>query len=129
MAPYGTVLPPEDIASWAENMKTNGIQLFIITNNTGSKRVESLASAFGVGYIMSAGKPFAKGINRALLQLGKSPSETALAGDQIYTDIIAANSANVLSIVVKPLKLRNPVLNVRYWLEAPFRALCKNKMR
>jgi HAD superfamily phosphatase (TIGR01668 family) len=129
MAPYGTVLPPEDIASWVDNMKKNGIELFIITNNTGSKRVESLASAFGMKYIMSAGKPFAKGINKALGQLGRKPSETALAGDQIYTDIIAANSAGILSIVVQPLKLRNPLLNIRYWLEAPFRALCRNKIK
>ncbi len=128
MAPYGTVLPPEDIASWAKNMKAMGIDLFIITNNHGSKRVESLAAAFDVGFIMSAKKPFATGINKALRQLGRQPSETALAGDQIYTDIIAANSAGVLSIVVEPLKLRNPLLNLRYWLEAPFRALCRNKM-
>jgi HAD superfamily phosphatase (TIGR01668 family) len=129
MAPYGTVLPPENIAAWADEMKSSGIDLFIITNNTGSKRVESLAAAFGVGYIMSAKKPFATGINKALRQLGRKQSETALAGDQIYTDVIAANSAGVLSIVVEPLKLRNPFLNLRYWLEAPFRALCRNKMR
>lgn len=129
MAPYGTVLPPADIAAWAKDVKANGIDLFVITNNTGSKRVESLAAAFGVGYIMSAKKPFATGINRALKSLNRSTYETALAGDQIYTDIIAANSAGILSIVIEPLKLRNPLLNLRYWLEAPFRALCKNKMR
>jgi len=129
MAPYGTVTPPEEIASWADNMKKNGIELFIITNNTGSKRVESLAAAFGIGFIMSAKKPFVSGIKRALKQLGRTPAETALAGDQVYTDIIAANSAGVFSIIVEPLKLRNPMLNLRYWLEAPFRAMCKNKMR
>ncbi|NLT15523.1 MAG: YqeG family HAD IIIA-type phosphatase [Clostridiales bacterium] len=129
MAPYGTELPPESIAIWARDIKKSGIDLFIITNNNGSKRVESLAEAFDVGYIMSAKKPFATGIKRALKQLGRQPSETALAGDQIYTDVIAANSAGVLSIVVEPLKLRNPLLNLRYWLEAPFRALCRNKMR
>lgn len=128
MAPYGTLLPPEDIAAWAEEVKKSGIELFIITNNTGSKRVESLAAAFGVGYIMSAKKPFVSGINRALKQLNRQPDETALVGDQIYTDIVAANSAGILSIIVQPLKLRNPMLNLRYWLEAPFRAMCQNKM-
>ena len=52
MAPYGTNEPSEDIAAWAENMKGNGIELFIITNNRRLKRVESLAAAFGVDYIM-----------------------------------------------------------------------------
>jgi HAD superfamily phosphatase (TIGR01668 family) len=109
-------------------MKRSGIELFIVTNNRGSKRVESLASAFGIGYIMGANKPFSSGINKALEQLGRKPEETALAGDQIYTDILAANSAGVVSIVVEPIKLRNPALNLRYWLEAPFRALCRHKM-
>ena len=128
VAPYGTNVPTEAIAAWAANMLQSGIELFIITNNRGSERVESLSSAFGIGYIKGANKPFAAGINKALEQLGRTPAETALAGDQIYTDIIAANSAGVLSIVVRPIKIRNPVLNVRYWLEAPFRALCRNKM-
>ncbi len=129
MAPYGTVLPPEEIAVWAENMKKSGIELFIITNNRGSKRVESLAAAFNVSYIMGANKPFSAGIKKALKQLGRKTGETALAGDQVYTDIIAANAAGVLSIIVEPLKLRNPMLNLRYWLEAPLRAMCKNKVR
>ena len=129
MAPYGTLEPEEEIAAWAETMKKDGIELFIITNNRGSKRVESLAAAFDVDYIMGANKPFSTGIKKALGQLARKPEETALAGDQIFTDILAANSAGVLSIVVEPIKLINPALNLRYWLEAPFRAMCRHKMR
>lgn len=129
LAPYGTVVPPEDIAAWVENIKRCGIDLFIITNNRGSERVASLAAAFGIDYIMGANKPFPTGVRRALAQLDTKPEETALIGDQIFTDVIAANSGGIISIVVQPLKIRNPALNLRYWLEAPFRALCKNKMR
>jgi HAD superfamily phosphatase (TIGR01668 family) len=128
IAPYGTVVPPEKTAAWAERMKKNGITLFIITNNRGADRVGSLSSAYGIEYIMKAGKPFVSGINKVLEKLGRKPEETALAGDQVYTDILAANSAGLLSIVVKPIKIRNPALNLRYWLEAPFRAMCRHKM-
>jgi HAD superfamily phosphatase (TIGR01668 family) len=128
IAPYGTVVPPEEIAAWAENMKDNGIMLFIVSNNRGSGRVGSLASAFGVDYIMKAGKPGSGGVRRALERLGRKPEETALMGDQIFTDVLAANRAGALSIVVEPIRIRNPLLNLRYWAEAPFRALCKNRM-
>lgn len=128
IAPYGTVVPSEQIAAWAENIKNSGVTLFIITNNRGSERVEKLAEAFGVRYIMKAGKPLITGIIRALEQLGKKPEETALAGDQVFTDILAANSAGLTSIIVEPIKIRNPMLNLRYWVEAPFRALCPHKM-
>ena len=129
IAPYGTVVPPEQIAAWADTMKKSGIELFIITNNRGSQRVESLAGAYGINYIMKARKPFVSGINRALEQLGKTPGETALAGDQVYTDILAANCAGLLSIVVEPIKMMSPLFNLRYWLEAPFRAVGRRRMK
>lgn len=129
IAPYGTVVPPEEIAGWAANIKKNGIALFIITNNRGSERVGSLASAFGVEYIMGARKPFSSGIRRAMAMLGKRAEETALAGDQVYTDILAANCAGVVSIIVEPIKMISPLFNLRYWLEAPFRALSRHKMK
>ena len=52
----------------------------------------------------------------------------ALVGDQIYTDTIAANLAEVTSLLVYPIKFTNIFLRIRYWAEIPFRALCKNKM-
>ena len=113
LAPYGTVEPPEQIAAWAETMKKSGVALFIITNNSGSDRVTSLADAFGIDYIMKARKPFAAGIRKALEQLGRAPSETALAGDQVYTDILAANNAGLLSIIVEPIRMMNPLFNLR----------------
>ena len=128
MAPYGTVVPTREIAAWADHVRESGIQLFILTNNNGSERVKALSEALGMGYIMGAKKPFVTGINRALEKLGYSREETALAGDQIFTDVLAANCAGITSIIVRPIKIVNPLFNLRYWLEAPFRALCPNKM-
>ncbi|HHT16597.1 MAG TPA: YqeG family HAD IIIA-type phosphatase [Papillibacter sp.] len=128
MAPYGTVIPTREIAEWAETVRQSGIETFILTNNNGSERVEALSKALDMGYIMGAKKPFVSGINRALDKLGFRHEETALAGDQIFTDVLAANCAGITSIIVRPIKIVNPLLNVRYWLEAPFRALCPNKM-
>jgi HAD superfamily phosphatase (TIGR01668 family) len=128
IAPYGTDIPTVAISDWAEFIKRSGIELFIITNNHKSKRVESHASSLGIGYILGANKPSASGIRRALEQRGKKPHEAALAGDQVYTDVLAANRAGIISISVRPIKILNPALNIRFWLEAPFRAMCKNKM-
>lgn len=128
IAPYGTVTPPAEIADWAESIKKSGIGLFIITNNRRTERVERLASAYGVEYIMKAGKPFVGGIRKVLQQLGKRPEETALVGDQVYTDVLAANRAGLLSIIVEPIRIRNPLFNLRYLFEAPFRAACRNKI-
>jgi HAD superfamily phosphatase (TIGR01668 family) len=129
LAPYGTLEPSREIADWAESVKAAGIELFMVSNNHGSTRVKAFADRFGIDFIMGANKPFSAGVKKVLKQLGKRAAETALAGDQIFTDVIAANSAGVTSIIVVPIKIINPLLNVRYWLEAPFRAMTPNKAK
>jgi len=59
---------------------------------------------------------------------GFSSDVSALAGDQVFTDTLAANLAGVVSISVRPRRFTNPLLKLRYFIELPFRAMCKNKM-
>ena len=128
IAAYGKSIPSANILKWAEKIKLSGIELFIVTNSRRMRRVASFAHSLGVGYVRSASKPSPKGIFSALKQAEYSADESALAGDQVYTDVIAANLAGVLSIAVRPLSRHNPFHAIRYLLETPFRAVCKNKM-
>lgn len=127
IVPYKTEVPTAAIMKWADEIRQSGIEMFIVTNNRGTQRVEAVAKELRIGYIMKAGKPSPKGIKNALERLGQAPENTALIGDQIFTDILAANNAGLLSIIIKPIKILNPALNLRYWVEAPFRALCPNR--
>ena len=52
-------------------------------------------------------------------QMGCTPQETAMAGDQTFTDVIAANAAGVTSVLVKPIDLSNPLHKLRYLMEQP----------
>jgi hypothetical protein len=49
------------------------------------------------------GKPFSFAFARGLRRLKMSPSETAMVGDQLFTDVLGANLAGILSILVRPL--------------------------
>ena len=127
IAEYGTPSPSREVLQWAEEMRSRGVELFIVTNSKRTERVVALAKALGTDHVRNASKPSPKGILRALAQAGRRAGEAAFAGDQVYTDVIAANRAGVLSIAVRPLSRTNPLLAIRYALEAPFRAVCKNK--
>lgn len=127
LIPYGSHALEDDIKKWANGLRNSGIELFIVSN-THSERAKNFAEAMGVAFIKSARKPSAKGIHSALKQTGKTPKETALAGDQTFTDVLAANRAGIISIVVKPISLKNIILAIRYFFEIPFRKTCKNKM-
>jgi len=127
VAAYDEHVVSEEIAKWITDIQTGGIKLFIISNSTREKRVTSHSESIGADFIMQSGKPSPKGLLRAMEKAGFDIAASALAGDQILTDTLAANRAGIVSIIVKPRRFTNPFLVLRYFIEIPFRLMCKNK--
>lgn len=120
IAPYKTLTLEKPVIDWARRVKAAGVELFIVSNNKG-QRPEIFASLLDVPYIKRAGKPSPRGVREALSRTGADPKTTALVGDQIYTDTIAAGLAGVRMLLVEPIKFTNPFLAIRYFFELPFR--------
>jgi len=129
IAPYSRQTPDERTCKWAQSMKRAGIELFIVSNSRRAERAHRFASSLGIGYIRNAMKPSCRRINRLLSRKRFSKSEVALAGDQIYTDTLAANCAGITSIVVRPIELSNIFLAIRHHLEWPFRLIGRIRMK
>jgi len=55
------------------------------------------------------------------------PRACALAGDQIYTDVLGANCAGVKSILAKAIDNHNFWLKARHVLELPFIFLARKR--
>ena len=127
IAAYDEDSPSDDILCWVNNMKTNGISLMIVSNSSHVIRVAVFAEAFDIGSIIRAAKPSPASILHYIDDTGFSARESALVGDQIFTDTLAANRAGVYSIIVKPRKFTNPLLALRYIIELPFRLLARTK--
>jgi len=127
VAAYTEHIPPVGVARWIAEVMERGITLYILSNSR-KKRVDTFAQALQIGCMKGARKPSPKGVRSTAAQFGFSSGESALAGDQVYTDVLAANRAGAISIVVRPRRFSNPFLAIRYALEAPFRAMCGNKM-
>ena len=117
----------ENIIDWIDAVKSSGIELFVISNSKRKKRVETFSNSIGTRFIMQSGKPSPKGLLRAMETAGFSPDASALIGDQVFTDALAANRAGIISIIVRPRRFTNPFLALRYYIEVPFRAMCKSK--
>ena len=118
--PYTETEPSREFLQWRAQLEGAGIRLMIVSNSRKSRRVPDFCERWNMEYIRHAGKPRPGGILRAVRQQGADISETALAGDQTYTDVLGANLAGVLSILVHPLHFSNPFQAVRYGLELPF---------
>ena len=129
IAAYGQHAPSEVFSLWAKSLEGRGITLYIVSNSVRKERVEAFASLLNIGFVMAARKPSPAGVQTALEATNFGSSESALVGDQIFTDTLAANRAEVISIIVKPVRFTNVFLALRYAAEAPFRAACRGKKR
>ena len=57
-------------------------------------------------------------------RMGVTKEQTAIIGDQVFTDVLGGNRAGVSTILVEPIRLAgNPGRYLRYAAEWPFRLL------
>jgi len=122
IAPYGQDAPDAVTLEWAQKMCDAGITLFIVSNSRKTRRVSAYAAALDVGFVYHARKPSPTKVLEAAKICGIDVGSAALAGDQIFTDVLAANRAEAVSLLVKPIRLSNVFLALRYAAEQPFRA-------
>lgn len=79
-----------------------GYSTMLLSNNK-EPRVEPFRKAVGTKAICKAGKPKPSGYRRAMAQMGTNRTNTLFVGDQIFTDVVGANIAGMMTIMVKPI--------------------------
>lgn len=120
IVPYHELEPTEEFTNWLRKTRNAGVKVMVVSNSRKSRRVPGFCDSRNIPWIIKAGKPSPRGILRAVEQMNCRPEETAMAGDQTFTDVLAANAAGVTSVLVKPMDLRNPLRKIRYLAEQPF---------
>lgn len=126
MLPYTSKTPTPELLQWIDGMKRGGIHLCVVSNSKKDK-AKNFCKTHRIGCVTHSKKPFGRGIRRCLEQYGHKPEEAALVGDQIYTDVLGANRAGAMSILVKPLHLHNFWLKLRHVAEKPFIFLARKR--
>ena len=124
LVPYGVPLPDERLKAWRDDLNAHGVTLFILSNNRHENRPRIFAEALDVPFIGHAGKPKTPSFLKAMERMGVTKEQTAIVGDQIFTDVLGGNRAGVSAILVEPIRLAgNPGRYLRYAAEWPFRLL------
>ena len=128
LVPYGVPEPTDRVRAWAEALGERGVTLFVLSNNRHPGRPERFSRALGVPFIGHAGKPKAGSFFQAMEEMGCTAEQTAIVGDQIFTDILGGRNAGIYTLLVEPIRLAgNPGRYLRYAVEWPFRALTKRR--
>ena len=99
---HGSRIPFEGVAEWIEEIRKSGIELVIISNNSKS-RIEPFAEKLGLPFVYKSAKPLPKGFKKANGKFGFEPEETAVIGDQIFTDVLGGKIFGAKVFLTEPL--------------------------
>ena len=120
LAPYEQDEPDERIVSWVRSLEENGIKLALVSNNH-APRVEKFNRELGLSAYPDSGKPKKKTLLLAMRELGVTPSETAMLGDQLLTDALAGKALGLTVLIVPPIRdKKTAFVRFKRWLERPY---------
>jgi len=102
---YTSPLADDRARAFLSKLEESGIKYAFVSNNH-KDRVEKFAEEFGAFYVHDSGKPLLFGIKKAMRHLGAKRENTALVGDQVFTDVYAGKRAGLLTFMVEPIEAK-----------------------
>ncbi|WP_053959242.1 YqeG family HAD IIIA-type phosphatase [Sulfobacillus thermosulfidooxidans] len=92
----------QELKMWFQDVRAHGFKMCIVSNNM-TERVEQFAEKVGVMAIPKAAKPRRRSFRLAMRKMGTTRHNTAVIGDQVFTDILGGNRLRLFTILVHPI--------------------------
>ena len=93
----------EGIIKWAENLKEEGIKLYILSNSNKKEKVKTVAEKLKIEYEYFGKKPLKTGFKKVQNKLQEKSENIGVVGDQIFTDVLGGNRCKMFTILVEPI--------------------------
>jgi HAD superfamily phosphatase (TIGR01668 family) len=92
----------KEIKRWVESAQAKGFAM-CITSNGYESRVQQIAMSLGIPAVSGGIKPRKKPFRKALEILKLPPSQVAVIGDQLFTDVLGGNRMDLFTILINPV--------------------------
>lgn len=102
LLPRDTNVVPDELKAWAGTLRARGFRVCLVSNNW-HERVHHVASELGFELVDKAVKPLPFAFTRALARTHGRANETAVIGDQLFTDILGGRIMGMRTVLVAPL--------------------------
>lgn len=99
---WGQSIIRPQLTDWVQSLKSQGFKLCILSNGSPS-RVRDIAGRLDIPGVSRAVKPGRRAFRKALTQLEAGAEETAVIGDQLFTDILGGNRCSLFTILITPM--------------------------
>ena len=119
--------PDEKVINLANNLKTLGLTMIILSNNH-EERVSKFAKPLEVLAFYDLKKPRTKKVKVHIQENNIDISKAIWFGDQVMTDVFLANQLNIDVVLVNPLTIKDePITFIPRMLDKHFRKIINNK--
>jgi len=105
VTPWNEMEVGPKVTSWFQSLEPHQIKCCVVSNNS-EKRVAGVANSLGIPFIYKADKPRRRALYQAMQIMGTTLIDTAVIGDQLFTDILGGNRLGVVTILVLPINNR-----------------------
>lgn len=105
VTPWNDMEVGPKVTSWFESLQQYGVKCCVASNNS-ERRVAGVANALGIPFIYKAKKPRRRAFHKALQVVGTGVKDTAVVGDQLFTDVLGGNRSGMFTILVLPISKR-----------------------
>lgn len=119
------------VIEWLAHLEVEGIKICIASNTIHTERLKQLADTMNIPFVDRVQKPRRGGFLRAMQLMGSNTEETAVFGDQIFTDVLAGNRIGLMTILLRPPLSKEEFFStqmVRYIENAVIRRLRKREL-
>lgn len=120
LATYSEPVPIKKVKNWLDSVESAGTRIALMSNNS-ERRVCMFNSVLGYPYVSRAGKPGTKKLKKLMEFLKVKPEETAILGDQIFTDVYCAKKTGARAVMVRSIDVTGrPFLKFKKHFEQYF---------
>jgi HAD superfamily phosphatase (TIGR01668 family) len=102
LVPWSEKYADQKVIDLVEKLIKAGFKLCILSNGT-KNRVSEFNKDLKLPAVHNAAKPSSASYRKALKLLGTEPENTAVIGDQIFTDILGGNRLGLFTVLVVPI--------------------------
>lgn len=106
MTPWNDVEVGPKVTEWFKKLEAAGIRACVVSNNKKRQRVAVVAERLGIPFVFRATKPRRRAFRAGMDILKTGHKDTAVIGDQLFTDILGGNRLGLYTILVLPMSDR-----------------------
>ena len=116
----------EETIKWAEDLKEQGIKLYILSNSNKKEKVKTVAEKLKIEYEYFGKKPLKTGFKKVQKKLDEKAENIGVVGDQIFTDVLGGNRCKMFTILVEPIAEKDIWITL---LKRPLENAIKNRYK